>query len=85
MLAAGAVTCVITFIERCSVLTKLVSLFVVMLLFYILSRAFIGLFDYFDAENEKRRQEEENVIEKEAEDQEEAAGEEPQESEGTEE
>ena len=70
MLTAGAVTCIITFIRKYSMLEKLVSLFVVMLIFFLLGSVLKGTLDYFDAQNEKRRLEEGEVIEKEAEDQE---------------
>lgn len=67
MLTAAAVTCIITFIRQYSMLAKLVSLFVVMLIFYILGSVLKETLDYFDAQNEKRRLEEGDVIEKEAE------------------
>lgn len=86
MLAAGAVTCIITFIEQYSMLQKLVALFVVLLVFYLIGSMFKWLLDFFDAQNEKRRAQEGEVIEKEAESQDgiqEEEGEEevPQESE----
>lgn len=70
MLTAGAVTCIITFIRKYSMLEKLVSLFVVMLIFFLLGSVLKWTLDYFDAQNEKRRLEEGEVIEKEAEGQE---------------
>lgn len=70
MLTAGAVTCIITFIRKYPMLEKLVSLFVVMLIFFLLGSVLKWTLDYFDAQNEKRRLEEGEVIEKEAEDQE---------------
>lgn len=70
MLTAGAVTCIITFIRKYSTLGKLVSLFVVMLIFFLLGSVLKWTLDYFDAQNEKRRLEEGEVIEKESEDQE---------------
>ena len=70
MLTAGAVTCIITFIRKYSMLEKLVSLFVVMLIFFLLGSVLKWTLDYFDDQNEKRRLEEGEVIEKEAEDQE---------------
>lgn len=69
MLTAGAVTCIITFIREFSMLDKLVWLFVVMLIFFLLGSVLKWTLDYFDAQNEKRRLEEGEVIEKEAEDQ----------------
>lgn len=70
MLTASAVTCIITFIRKYSMLEKLVSLFVVMLIFFLLGSVLKWTLDYFDAQNEKRRLEEGEVIEKEAEGQE---------------
>ena len=70
MLAAGAVTCIITFVQKFSTLNKLIALFCVMLLFYALGSVLKWTLDFFDAQNEKRRKEEGEVIEKEAEDQE---------------
>ena len=70
MLTAGAVTCIITFIRKYSMLEKLVSLFVVMLIFFVLGSVLTWTLDYFDDQNEKRRLEEGEVIEKDAEDQE---------------
>lgn len=70
MLTAAAVTTIITFIQQYSMLDKLVSLFVVMLIFYVLGSVLKWTLDYFDKQNEKRRLEEGEVIEKEAEGQE---------------
>lgn len=70
MLAAGAVTCIITFIRQFSMPVKLVALFCAMLVFYILGSILKWTLDYFDDQNEKRRKEEGEVIEKETEDQE---------------
>lgn len=64
MLTAAAVTSIITFIREYSMLAKLVSLFVVMLVFYILGSILKWTLDYFDEQNEKRRLEEGDVIEK---------------------
>ena len=70
MLAAGVITCIITFVQRGELLNKLIALFCVMLLFYVLGSVLKWTLDFFDAQNEKRRNEEGEVIEKEAEDQE---------------
>ncbi len=67
MLAAGAVACIITFIRKYSMLEKLVTLFAVLVLFYLLGSILKWVLDYFDAQNEKKRQEEGEVIEKEME------------------
>ncbi len=57
MLVAGAVTCVITFINHYSVISKLVSLLVVLILFYFLGSLLKWTLDYFDAQNEKNEEE----------------------------
>lgn len=72
MLTAGAVACIITFIQKNTVLEKTVILLVVFLLFYFLGSVLVWTLDYFEEQNEKKRQEEGAVIEKETED---AAGE----------
>lgn len=71
MLIAGAVTCIITFIQNYSVLGKLVSLLIVLLIFYFLGSVLRWTLDYFDRQNEKKSKEEGEVIEKEAEGEEE--------------
>lgn len=70
MLAAGAVTCIITFIRKYTLLGKLVSLFAVMLIFFLLGSVMKWTLDYFEEQNEKRRLEEGDVIEKDSEGQE---------------
>lgn len=67
MLAAGAVTCVITFIQKYSILGKLISLLVVLVIFYLLGNVLRWTLDYFDGQNEKKSREEGEVIEKETE------------------
>lgn len=67
MLIAGAITCIITFIRRYSVLGKLVSLLIVLLVFYFLGSVIKWTLDYFDNQNEKKNLEEGEVIEKEIE------------------
>lgn len=67
MLAAGAVTCVITYIEKYTMVEKLVSLFVVLLIFAILGSVIKWTLDFFDRQNEERLKEEGEVIEKELE------------------
>ena len=71
MLVAGAVTCIITFIQNYTVLNKMVSLLVVLVIFYILGSILRWTLDYFDSQNEKNNKEQGEVIEKEAEDEEE--------------
>ena len=72
MLIAGAVSCIFTFIQQYSTLRKLVSLFIVLLVFYVLGAIVKWILDVFDEENEKRRKEEGEVIEKGTEGQEDA-------------
>lgn len=72
MLVAGAVTTIITFIRQYSVIDKLVSLLVVLLIFLFLGNVLRYTLDYFDKENEKKALEEGEVIEKEGESEEEA-------------
>ncbi len=67
MLIAGAVTCIITYIRQYSVVEKLVWLFVVLLIFWILGSILEAALNRFDAQNEERMKEEGEVIEKEAE------------------
>lgn len=64
MLVAGSVTCIITFIQKYSILEKLVSLFVVLLIFYFLGSLLKWTLDYFDEQNAKKNAEEGEVIEK---------------------
>lgn len=64
MLTAGAVTCVITFIKQYSIVNKLLSLLVSLLVFYLLGSIMKWTLDLFDRQNEKRQAEEGEVIEK---------------------
>lgn len=67
MLVAGAVTCIITFIQNYSIIGKLISLLIVLIVFYVLGSGLKWTLDYFDAQNEEKKQKEGEVIEKEAE------------------
>ncbi|MCI9438550.1 MAG: hypothetical protein HFH85_15590 [Lachnospiraceae bacterium] len=67
MLTAGAVTCIITYIEKYTLIEKLVSLFVVLLVFYFLGSVLKWTLDFFEIQNEERIKEEGEVIEKESE------------------
>lgn len=58
MLVTGIVTCVITFIEKYTMIAKLVSLFVVLLLFYVLGSVLKWTLDFFDRQNEEKLKEE---------------------------
>ena len=68
MLTAGAVTCIITFIEEYTMTEKLVALFVVLLIFYVLGSVLKWTLDFFEQQNAARLKEEGEVIEKESED-----------------
>ena len=59
MLTAGAVTCVITFIQNYSILGKLVSLLFVLVLFYFLGSVLKWTLDYFERQNQEETEEEE--------------------------
>ena len=65
MLTAGAVTCIITYIQNYSVLAKLVSLFGVLLVFFLLGSVLKWTLDRFERQNEEKPDEEGEVIEKE--------------------
>lgn len=67
MLVAGAVTWIISLIQKYSLLRSLISLFVVLLVFLCLGSIMQWMLDKFDLENEKRNQETGEVIEKEVE------------------
>lgn len=67
MLTAGAVTCIITFVKRYSVLEMLLALLVVLIVFYALGSILKWLLDTFEAQNEKAALDEGEVIEKEGE------------------
>ena len=67
MLVAGAVTCIISLIQNYSIFRSLVHLFIVLVVFFVLGSIMKWTLDYFDRENEKRNQEEGEVIEKETE------------------
>lgn len=79
MLTAGAVTCIITYIQNYSVLAKLVSLFVVLLLFFLLGSVLKWTLDRFERQNEEKLSEEGEVIEKEGQGEEEPGTEEKEE------
>lgn len=74
MLTAGAVTCIITFIEQYTMVEKLVALFVVLLVFYVLGSILKWTLDFFEKQNEERLREEGEVIEKDSENIENAEG-----------
>lgn len=72
MLTAGAVTCIITFIQKYTIFEKLVALFFVLIIFYVLGCILMWTLDYFEKQNEEKLMEEGEVIEKESETQENA-------------
>lgn len=61
MLTAGAITCIITYVMKFSVLSKLVSLFVVLLIFYGLGSALKWALDSFDRQNQPAEEDEVNA------------------------
>lgn len=67
MLLAGAITCIITFIREYAMVERLAILLGVLVLFYLLGSILVWTLNYFDMQNEQRRKEEGEVIEKEAE------------------
>lgn len=75
MLAAGAVTSVITYIQQYSVTKKLAILFVVLLVFWILGSVLEMTINRFEVQNEERLKAEGEVIEKEAAEEENTAAE----------
>ncbi len=70
MLTAGAVTAIITFVRELPLVERMVWLFSVMLLFFVLGSVIKWTLDFFDNQNEQRRLKDGEVIEKEAEGQE---------------
>lgn len=80
MLTTGAVMCIISYVQKFTILEKLVSLFVVLVVFYLLGNVLVWTLNYFDRKNEERLREEGEVIEKDGEPREgETLGEEEQE------
>lgn len=68
MLTAGAVTCVITFIQNAPMLKKLIALFIVLVIFYAMGTMIKWAFDEFDRRNEAaNRPAEEEIVEEEEE------------------
>ena len=67
MLTAGAVTCIITFIMKYPIIWKLVTLLLVLIIFYVLGTILKWALDTFDKQNEKAALDEGEVIAKETE------------------
>ena len=59
--------CIITYIKRYPVNVQLMALFAVLLLFYVLGSVLIWTIGYFEKQNEEKRGEEGEVIEKDSE------------------
>lgn len=51
MLVAGVITCIITFLQKYSIIKKLVVLFVVLILFYGMGTLIKWAFDSFEKHN----------------------------------
>ena len=67
MLTAGAVTCISTYVKKYPVHTQLIALFAVLVIFYVLGSALVWTVGYFEKQNEEKRGEEGEVIEKDSE------------------
>ena len=67
MLLAGAITAVITFIKRYTMVQRLSALLAVLLIFYALGSLLKWLLDTFEEQNAKAALDEGEVIEKEVE------------------
>lgn len=67
MLTAGAVTCIITFIMKYSIIWKLITLLLVLVIFYMLGSILKWILDAFEKQNEKAALDEGEVIEKDTE------------------
>lgn len=59
MLVAGAVTCIINLIQNKSILGQLVTLLIVLVVFYFLGSVMKWTLDFFERQNEAKKQEEE--------------------------
>ncbi|MBR1478102.1 MAG: hypothetical protein IJ608_09110 [Lachnospiraceae bacterium] len=66
VLISGLATLIVTFFSEYELVARLLILFVVMLIFYILGSIIKFMLDRFDIENEKRLMEEGDVIDKES-------------------
>lgn len=64
MLTAGAVTCIITYVMDYSMVIKLVSLFFILLLFYIFGNILKWTLDFFDRQNKEKEEKEKEEKEK---------------------
>lgn len=57
MLISGAITCIATFIHNYSILEKLITLLLVMLVFGAMGSVLQRTLDYFDKQNAKKQEE----------------------------
>lgn len=65
MLFAGAVTFIITLIQEYTLSERLVFFLLVLVIFYFLGSVLVWTLDYFDRQNEVKRENEGEVVEKE--------------------
>ena len=65
-LVAGAISLLISMFQNYSLLKRTIILFFTFLIFYLLSSLLIYLLDYFDEQNEKKKQLEGEMVEKES-------------------
>lgn len=63
MLTAGAVTCIITYVMDYTMVAKLVSLFLVLILFYFFGSILKWTLDSFDRQNEEKAEKEKKEAE----------------------
>ncbi|MCM1568809.1 MAG: hypothetical protein NC081_05105 [Roseburia sp.] len=70
MLVAGAVTCIITFIQNYSIINKLIALLIVLVVFFFLGSVLKSALDYFERQNSVESSKEGEVIEKQVQDEE---------------
>lgn len=64
MLSTGAITCIVTYAMDYSITQKLLYLLIVLVLFYFLGNVIKWTLNHFEQQNEKLREEEGEVIEK---------------------
>ncbi len=58
MLTAGAVTCIITYVMDYSMVIRLVSLFFILLLFYLFGNILKWTLDFFEKQNKEKEERE---------------------------
>lgn len=63
-LTAGAISMILSMIRNDSLLRRAVSLLIVVIVFYLLGRLLQWFLDYFDEQNEKLKQQEGEMVEK---------------------